>query len=112
MRVPHKYAKEISHWLNGGAIEYKDKKDLCWHDYNPSNINRAFPSGALYFIDGTEYRLKPEPEVPKTRVTLNNLDFMPNPNDSLASYKSYILAMTQYAINQAVENGDLIIPTK
>ena len=68
MRVPHKYAKEITHWLNGGAIEYKDKKDLCWHDYNPLNISRAFPSGALYFIDGTEYRLKPEPEIPKTRI--------------------------------------------
>ena len=120
MRAPHKYAKEITHWLNGGAIEYKDKNDLCWHDYNPSNINRAFPSGALYFIDGTEYRVKPEPEIPKTRITESDYNFYKEriqsklhpDHTTFFMMQKVMIEIAQESLRLAVENGDLIIPTK
>ena len=54
MRPAHKYAKEISHWLNGGKIEYLREISNTWEDYN------AIPNDAVYFLEKTQYRIKSE----------------------------------------------------
>jgi len=60
MNTPHKWAKEIIHWANGGEIQYKDNSLMpplssldTWHDFK-TDMTRGFDSVTY------EWRIKPE----------------------------------------------------
>lgn len=56
MSTPHKYAKEIIHWANGGEIQYQNTSHHTnlWYEYEDEGGIPAFNA------DNLKWRIKPE----------------------------------------------------
>ena len=116
MRQAHKYAAEITHWLNGGAIQYIHDEDCelgesGWSDCDECCVN--------FDLIG-KFRIKPQPEIPKTRITESDYNFYKEriqsklhpDHTTFFMMQKVMIEIAQESLRLAVENGDLIIPTK
>ena len=56
---PHKWAKEIKHWADGGEIEQRLYKYDGWTKWEVPKYNPTF------YTDGAEFRIKPQPKEPQ-----------------------------------------------
>ena len=115
MRQPHKYAKEITHWLNGGEIEYRVSltQDEEWGSFNPEDY-----MSSLFFSGGYEFRIKPQ--IPKTRIKESSYVIYKREIEEQLDHdytqhiiiQKVMMHIAQESLRLAVENGDLIIQTK
>lgn len=90
---PHKHAEVIKAWADGARIEYFDDQ---WFE--------CFDSPA-WNID-TQYRVKPEPAYPETRMTSANLSDIYYNGGSLCDV---CVAVANAAIRHAIDCGQVAI---
>lgn len=96
MNQPHIHKDLIIAWANGAVIQRKDDIDGAWKDcavpvWNPDN----------------EYRIKPEPEYPKTSLDGNYLFMTYQDTDDTAD--NALVRVANAVIKQAILDGDVII---
>jgi|SRR6185369_15868998 hypothetical protein len=99
MNKPHKHAELIHKWADGFEIEFKDEADGKWKR----------PPGVPQWNEATEYRIKPEPQYPKTNISDQQIMAIWNSFPALANMAGVILVMMNKAIARAIEDGQVII---
>lgn len=82
MGKPHKHAELIKAWADGTEVELKNSEGKWCHIGN-------YPSWADYI----EYRIKPEPEYPKSSVTIDEItNFIIANNGDMKALADFIVA--------------------
>ena len=96
---PHKHAVLIKAWADGAKIECKDGGSGEWVDcYGPA------------WTEYGEYRIKPDPVYPVTRMSGDELYLMYMHDKNKGSES--VVVVVNAAIRRAIEDGDVILPNK
>lgn len=108
MSKPHKHAEFICAKANGAEIQERIAGSSNW-------LNML--SGDWEFSPNCEYRIKPEPKYPKTRMTGNELLELLREKSSvfggfigIENYPALAVELANAAIRRAIEDGDVILP--
>lgn len=104
MGKPHKHAEVIKAAAEGKTIQYRDDPISLWKDYTPDNAFRF-----LGWYGEGEYRIKPEPVYPVTRMTTQEIKEIYDPADTVSGG---CLDVANAAIRRAIQDGDVILPNK
>lgn len=99
MGTPHKHAEVIKAWANGEDVQYHENG--IWKDAVTPFWEKD---------DDTEWRIKPEPEYPETRMTDGEIRkiYFEHVGDANASYR----AVANAVIRRAIQDGDVAIVQK
>lgn len=92
MSTPHRWAKEIKHWADGGQLQYL--RNGIWMDA----VEPTFPAN-----DDTQWRIKPAKEYPQTLMTDEQLKEWAVDVRLLRCFAEVVLA-------HAIDNNQLVIP--
>lgn len=94
MGKPHKHAAEIKAWADGAEVEFKNQRGK-WEGYPIGD----YPS----WSDDLEYRIKPEPEYPKSSLTADEItNFIIANNGDMKELADFIVA--RHCQDQEKEN--------
>lgn len=101
MKKEHPHAAMLRALADGHEIEQRDTK---------SPVSRWEPfDGSIW--NTYEYRIKPEPEYPVTRITGEELERIYLYTGAGNGYKDFI-ALANAAIKRAIQDGDVVIAEK
>lgn len=104
---PHKHSEVIKAWADGKSIEYMSESEKQWLD--------ATDTPGWY--ENVQYRIKPEPDYPKTKMAYDELKeayfVFGSKNFGLTSWHSEAAEnLANAAIRRATQDGDVILPNK
>jgi len=99
MNKPHKHAELIHKWADGAEIEFKDEADGKWKR----------PPGVPQWNEATEYRIKPEPQYPKTSMSDQQIMSMWATLPQIMNLSAAIRYMMNKAIEDAINAEQVII---
>ena len=109
MGKPHKWADVIKAAADGETVQYRESTGSEWREHSGSD---AF--AMLSWSGAGEYRIKPEPAFPETRMTdaeLVSKYFNGGPVSNTEEYLAW-RRIANTAIRRAIQDGDVILPNK
>lgn len=101
MNKPHKHAEVIKAWADGKLVQVRHD-GVDWIDCNKEGI---------YFSESSEFRIKPEPKYPETRMTVKELDDIYESNHGI-NWPERFTNIANAAIRRAIQDGDVVLPEK
>jgi len=101
MGKPHVHAEFICAKANGAVVQEKMNDQEIFFDMGEDDFD---------FVDNYEYRIKPEPVFPVTRMTQQQIKkaFHASAGETEKGWRGIANA----AIRRAIEDGDVILPNK
>lgn len=98
MKKPHKHAEIIKAWADGKEIEFRASDKF---DFSP--VRNPNPGWNYDY----EYRIKPEPKYPETRMSHDELASL---CEERAAFMESVRYVANAAIRRAIQDGDVVLP--
>lgn len=104
MNKPHKWAEVIKAKADGKVVQVKvgiHAGNIIW---------QVMDDDDFFFHLNNEYRIKPEPVYPVTRMTAGELRAIFDADTSASPFDESWIAIANATIRRAIQDGDVVLP--
>lgn len=105
MNQKHKFSDLIKALADGATIEARTPNRPVWE-----TLGAVGELSTPAWMEGCEYRIKPEPKYPETRFTGKQLDEIYMRTDPEGDLNMDFIAVANAAIRRAIQDGDVVLP--